>query len=62
MRAIISQSSLWIIDEPYSALDDATIKTVNNCFSDYIATGGTIVMTNHNKVNSISAKINNFNL
>ncbi len=46
----LSQSpsqSLWILDEPYTALDAQGIKKLEQLFTDHAQHGGSVIMTSH---------------
>lgn len=49
-RLAISPGRLWILDEPYSALDSAGQKLVSDLLKSFCAEGGTVVMTTHHAV------------
>lgn len=41
---------LWILDEPFTALDVAAVRDLANWLDDHCARGGTVVMTTHQDV------------
>ena len=49
-RLLIRDARLWILDEPYTALDRATIETVDGMIRAHLAAGGVAVMTSHQTV------------
>lgn len=38
---------LWILDEPFDALDDQGIATLNSLLQDHRQTGGSVILTSH---------------
>jgi len=39
--------SLWVLDEPYTALDTQGIKKLEQLFTDHAQHGGSVIMTSH---------------
>ena len=50
MKTLITNSLLWVIDEPYSALDDESINIFNNTTKTYLEKGGSLIMTSHKEI------------
>ena len=50
MKTLITNSLLWVIDEPYSALDDQSINIFNNTTKEYLDKGGSLIMTSHKEI------------
>ena len=48
-RLIIEQKKLWILDEPYVGLDEATIDLINETFKNHIANNGMIFFSSHHQ-------------
>ena len=48
--ALSAQVPLWLLDEPFSALDGAGIAAVSELCSAHIARGGLVVLTSHQDV------------
>jgi len=46
----LSQARLWILDEPYSALDAAAIDLMAARIGEHLASGGMAVLTTHQEV------------
>jgi heme exporter protein A len=42
---------LWILDEPFSSLDDAAVARLSSRLADHVRTGGMVVYTTHQDVN-----------
>ena len=49
-RALYSQAKLWILDEPFTALDKATHEFFLQSLLAHLAQGGMAVMTSHHDV------------
>lgn len=62
MKTLITDSLLWIIDEPYSALDNNSIRIFNSTVKDFLKKGGSLLMTSHTELNKSSFEINNYKL
>ncbi len=50
-RLILEQKKLWVLDEPYNHLDEASIEILSQTFLDHINNGGMILFTSHFKPN-----------
>lgn len=48
-RLLLQERPLWILDEPFTALDDEGVQTIAACMSDHVAAGGSIVCALHGK-------------
>lgn len=49
-RLLISKARLWIIDEPFTALDKASVGLLQVIFSGHLKNQGIIVLTTHQDV------------
>lgn len=49
-RLLIRPAPLWILDEPFTALDHAGVELVTRLIQDHLACGGLVVMTSHQPV------------
>jgi heme exporter protein A len=49
-RLLISGKRLWVLDEPYVALDTAAIGSVQDALHEHLAGGGLAVLTTHQEV------------
>ena len=47
LRLILEQKKLWVLDEPYNHLDDASIEILNQTFIDHSNKGGIILFASH---------------
>jgi len=49
-RLLISQASLWILDEPFVALDVAAVELLQKIIADHVDAGGMAIITTHQEV------------
>lgn len=49
-RLWISKVPLWILDEPFSALDVAAVEALQQVIRDHLAGGGMVILTTHQEV------------
>ena len=61
-RLLITESRLWILDEPFTSLDRHGIGLFEATMEEHIASGGMLVLTTHHKVNLNAATIQRINL
>jgi heme exporter protein A len=50
-RLLIQQTQLWILDEPFTALDKTAISMVEALLDAHARRGGMVVVTSHHKIN-----------
>lgn len=46
-RSLVNQSRLWLLDEPYSNLDQEGIELVDNMLNEHLGNGGACVLATH---------------
>lgn len=46
-RLLVSRASVWLLDEPFAALDKDVIGLVNSLLQEHVQQGGMLVMTSH---------------
>jgi heme exporter protein A len=49
-RLLVSDCPLWVLDEPFTALDKAAVATVRDAVQAHVAGGGMAVLTTHQEV------------
>ncbi len=49
-RLLVSKARLWILDEPFSALDSKAIAALQEVLGAHLANGGLVVLTTHQEV------------
>jgi heme exporter protein A len=47
---VTRQAKLWILDEPFNALDVQAVRELQNLISEQISAGGLVVLTSHQEV------------
>ena len=61
-RLILSRAPLWILDEPFTALDTGAVALLQRLIADHIAAGGLAVLTTHQEVPLTSGQIRRLDL
>ena len=49
-RLWLTESKLWILDEPFAALDTASVEVLASRLSQHMASGGMAIVTTHQDV------------
>ena len=49
-RMLTRQAKLWILDEPFNALDAQAIQEMQNLIVEHLSVGGLVVLTSHQEV------------
>lgn len=49
-RLLLEPAELWILDEPFTALDQAGIKLITQLLSDHIYNGGMAIFSSHQPI------------
>lgn len=49
-RLILSKAPLWILDEPFTALDTDAVDLLQALIAEQVAAGGSVVLTTHQEV------------
>jgi heme exporter protein A len=49
-RLLISESPLWVLDEPFNALDVHAVEVLKNLISDHVKNQGMVILTTHQHV------------
>ncbi len=61
-RLILSQAPLWILDEPFTALDTGAVDLLQTLIAEHIAAGGLAVLTTHQEVALTSGQVERLHL
>ena len=61
-RLLVTDSMLWILDEPFTSLDVHGIEVVESLLAAHTAQGGMLAVTSHHAVNLVSAPVQRINL
>ena len=49
-RLLVSKASLWVLDEPFSALDSSAIAALQAVISSHLSAAGMVILTTHQEV------------
>ena len=49
-RLLLRQAKLWILDEPFNALDVRAVEMLSELIVEHIASGGMAIMTSHQEI------------
>lgn len=49
-RLLLSTMTLWVLDEPYTALDVAAIGVLRRVIAEHLSEGGAVILTTHQDV------------
>jgi len=60
--AVSDTLPLWILDEPFAALDAAAVELVQSLASEHLARGGTVVLTTHQEARISAPSVTDINL
>jgi len=61
-RLLVTGTSLWILDEPFVALDVAAVELLQKIIADHVDNGGIVILTTHQEVPLTSGKAISINL
>ena len=56
-RLILSKAPLWVLDEPFTALDVQAVALLQGLIAGHVATGGLAVLTTHQEVPLTSGQV-----
>ena len=62
MKAMINDYDVWLLDEPYSSLDQAGEEILDNILLDHIENSGVVVITNHKEIKKEKVNIKNYKI
>lgn len=61
-RLILSKAPLWILDEPFTALDTDAVALLERLIAGHVADGGAVVLTTHQEVQLTQGEIQRLTL
>jgi heme exporter protein A len=61
-RLLVSKATLWILDEPFVALDVAAVELLQSIIADHVDNGGMVILTTHQEVPLTKGKIKRLSL
>lgn len=53
-RLFLTPVSLWMLDEPFTALDKTAVLELEGWINDFAASGGAVILTTHHELTSVS--------
>ena len=56
-RLLLADKPLWLLDEPFTALDAASCTRIGALLDDHLAVGGMVVMASHQALGTDAARI-----
>jgi len=56
-RLLVCQATLWILDEPFTALDKGAIQFVEELLTTHTARGGLAIVTSHHPVQCVHKRV-----
>lgn len=61
-RLLLTQTSLWILDEPFTALDVNAVKLLADVIAERIDKGGMVILTTHQEAQIVTNNIRHLHL
>ena len=61
-RLLINSSKLWVLDEPFTALDVAAVNLLQSVIAEHVAGGGMVILTTHQEVALTSDQVQTLQL
>lgn len=61
-RLLLSDSSLWILDEPFTALDKAAVELVQSLLEEHLRDDGLVVLTTHQDLEVAAPRLQRLHL
>jgi heme exporter protein A len=61
-RLLLTKSPLWLLDEPFTALDKAAVDFLQTVIADHIESGGMVILTTHQEVGLTTGEVKQLRL
>lgn len=61
-RLLLASTALWIMDEPFNALDVKAVEMIQTMLSEHLDNGGMVVLTTHQEVEIINRRARHIHL
>jgi heme exporter protein A len=61
-RLLVNRSPLWILDEPFTALDKAAVELLQSVIREHVANGGMVILTTHQEVDLTAGQVKRLQL
>jgi heme exporter protein A len=59
---LVNPAPLWILDEPFTALDAAAVEFLQSVIRGHVAEGGMVILTTHQEVSLTRGKVQQLRL
>ncbi len=56
-RLLLRKAKLWILDEPFNALDVRAVEMLSELIGEHIAAGGMSIMTSHQEIPMLNGRV-----
>jgi heme exporter protein A len=56
-RMLTRRAHLWILDEPFNALDAQAVLELQNLIAEHLSVGGLVVLTSHQEINISNVQV-----
>jgi heme exporter protein A len=61
-RLLVNSSPLWVLDEPFTALDKAAVQLLQDVIREHVSKGGMVMLTTHQEVEITSGQVKQLKL
>ncbi len=61
-RLMMTENSFWILDEPFTSLDKATVGFFESLIKQHISRGGMLILTSHHDIDLSGLSVHHLNL
>jgi len=61
-RLLVNKSKLWVLDEPFNALDKAAVGLLQSVIREHVAGGGMVLLTTHQEVSLTQGEVRSLQL
>ena len=61
-RLLVSETKLWILDEPFTALDKAAVGFLQSVIQNHVEQGGMVMLTTHQEVSLTQGEVRRMHL
>jgi heme exporter protein A len=61
-RLLVHKARLWILDEPFTALDKAAVEFLQSVIREHVGSGGMVILTTHQEVSLTRGQVKQLQL
>ncbi|MGH1470237.1 MAG: cytochrome c biogenesis heme-transporting ATPase CcmA [Cellvibrionaceae bacterium] len=58
-RLFLSSAPIWVLDEPFTAIDVDGVASLEQCFKEHVQKGGVVILTTHQELSLTKVKFLN---